>query len=443
MAGTSAVGRFQTHLRMRRDLLQFLLDTVNRCGDIARIDLGFRQAYLLAQPDYIKYTLQEHRTNFCRGPTTHWLKSTWGEGLTISDGALWERQRKLVQPAFHHKRIMALADAIAGETEVMLDQWNHSSRRAEQPLDMAAEMRELTTRTLLDAMFDRQARNDRKEISRCIDVLVGDTNDNMSFPAHSLYRVLVPRTLLRLHAVRSLNRIVYRVISEMRHAPEDAGMVSMLLLARDKETGEGMDDNQARAEVMSLFMAGRESTSNALSWAWYLLAKNPHVERKLKAELDTVLGGRRPALTDLPRLSYTKMVIEESLRLYPPAYKFTRQVIEDDEIGGHRIPAGSLVILSPWVTHRWSHLWENPDVFDPERFSPERSEGRPRFAYYPFGAGPRACIGSEFAMLQAQLVVATVAQRYRLSLIDGQEVEPRPALTLQPRKGLMVVANRQ
>jgi cytochrome P450 len=203
-----------------------------------------------------------------------------------------------------------------------------------------------------------------------------------------------------------------------------------------------MGDRQIRDEVMTLLLAGFESTSNALSWTWYLLAKNPGVERRLQAELDEVLAGRMPTFADLLRLTYTKMVMEESLRLYPPAYKFTRQAIEDDEIGGYAIPAGSLVIMSPWVTHR-SHFWPNAEAFEPERFSPDRVQERPRFAYFPFGGGQRSCMGAEFAMMEARLVLAMVAQRYRLSLVDGHHVEPRAALTLQPRNGVSVVADRR
>jgi cytochrome P450 len=432
----------RAHVQMRRNPLQFMLDTVRRYGDIVRIDLGFHRAYLLARPDFIKYVLQDHRKNFSRGPAPRWLKTVWGEGLVVSDGESWERQRKLVQPAFHHGRLAAISSSITDETRRMLDSWKHAADLGES-FDVTVEMRKLTTRTLLQALFGRQSDEDRKAMSQCAAVLLGDVNDRMSSIAPSLHDRLVPRMLRRLRAIRSLDTLVYRIIAERRRDVEDRGdMLSMLLLAEDKESGQRMGDRQVRDQVMTLLLAGFESTANALSWTWYLLSKNRRVERRLKAELDEVLAGRTPAFEDLSRLTYTRMVIEESLRLYPPAYKFTRQAIQDDEIGGYSIPAGSLVIMSPWVTHRL-HVWPDPEAFEPERFSPDRSDGRPRFAYFPFGRGPRSCAGSEFAMMEAQLVLAMAAQRYRLSLADGRSVEPLAALTLQPRNGVVVVANRQ
>jgi cytochrome P450 len=432
----------RAHLQMRRNPLQFMLDTVRRYGDIVRIDLGFQRAYLLARPDFIKYALQDHGKNFSRGPTTRWLKSVWGEGLAVSDGEFWVRQRRLVQPVFHHKRLAAISASITAETEGMMDSWNHAADLRE-PFDVASEMRKLTTHILLQALFSSQSDEDRKAMSQCTAVLLGDVNDRMSSMAPSVYDCLLPRTILRSLAIRSLDKLVYRIIAERRRGGDDRGdMLSLLLLVRDKDSGQEMGDRQVRDEVMTLLLAGFESTSNALSWTWYLLSKNPRVERRLKAELDDVLAGRMPTFADLLRLTYTKMVMEESLRLYPPAYKFTRQAIEDDEIGGYAIPAGSLVIMSPWVTHR-SHFWANPEAFEPERFSPDRAEERPRFAYFPFGGGQRSCMGVEFAMMEARLVLAMVAQRFRLSLVDEHDVKPRAALTLQARNGVRVVADRR
>jgi cytochrome P450 len=437
-----ALPAIRAHFQMRRNPLQFMLDAVRRYGDIVRIDVGLQRAYLLARPDFIKFVLQDHRHNFSRGPTARWLKGVWGQGLLVSDGELWERQRKLVQPVFQHKRLAAISGMITDETQRIMDSWVQAADLG-KPFNVATEMRQLTTRTLLRALFGTQSEEDRRVLSQCGAVLLGDVNDRMSSMAPSIYDRLVPRTILRLRALRSVDKLVHRIIADRRPAAEDQGdMLSMLLLARDKESGQGMGERQVRDEVMTLLLAGFESTSNALSWTWYLLSQNPQVECRLKTELDEVLAGRTPALEDLRRLTYTKMVLEESLRLYPPGYKFTRQALADDEIGGYAIPARSLVIISPWVTHR-SNFWPDPEAFDPERFSPGRAETRPRFAYFPFGGGVRSCVGSEFAMMEAQLILATVAQRYRLNLADGYRVEPRAALTLQPRDGVMVVANRR
>ena len=217
----------------------------------------------------------------------------------------------------------------------------------------------------------------------------------------------------------------------------------MLMLARDEETGEGMNDQQLRDEVMTMLFAGHETTANALAWTWYLLSQHPDIEHRLHSELDEVLGGAIPTLEHLPKLNYTRMVIEEAIRLYPPGWAFARHTVGDDEIGGYRIPANSLIWVSPYVTQRHPDFWENPEKFDPERFTPERSAGRPRFAYFPFGGGPHQCIGNAFAMMEAQLLLATIAQRYHLQLVPGHPVEPKVVLTLRPRYGLSMTLKQR
>jgi cytochrome P450 len=215
-------------------------------------------------------------------------------------------------------------------------------------------------------------------------------------------------------------------------------LLAKLLAARDPETGLLLDTTQVRDEVITLILAGHETTSNALSWTWYLLGTNPGAEARLHAELRSVLAGRTPTVADLPDLPYTAMVINESMRLYPPAWAISRSPTDDDEIGGYRIPRGSVVMLCQYITHRHPGFWKDPERFDPERFSPQCSENRPRFAYFPFGGGPRLCIGSYFALTEAQLILATIAQRYRLKLVTDQPVEPEPLITLRPRHGINV-----
>ena len=233
--------------------------------------------------------------------------------------------------------------------------------------------------------------------------------------------------------------MVYDIIVERRRAPEDRGdLLSMFMLAEDEDTGERMNDTQLRDEVMTIVLAGHETTANALTWTWYLLTQHPDVEAKLARELAEVLGGRVPTMRDLPQLPYTHMVIQESLRLYPPAYVFHRSAIAEDTIGGYPIPPGQVVSISPYVVHRHPSFWENPETFDPERFTPERVAGRHRFAFIPFAAGPRQCIGATFAMTEAQLVLATVAQRYRVRLVPDATVKPYTAITLRPLHGIQV-----
>ncbi|MGH2360382.1 MAG: cytochrome P450, partial [bacterium] len=240
------------------------------------------------------------------------------------------------------------------------------------------------------------------------------------------------------------DKIVYGLIDARRqetdHAPD---LLSMLMQARDEETGEGLSDRNLRDEMVTLLAAGHETTANALTWMWYLLSKHPDVERRLHTELASVLGGRTPSLQDLPRLKYTTMVIKEAMRLYPPIWVMQRKVVNDDEIGNYTIPAGSEVTISPYVMHRHPAFWENPEAFDPDRFSDERSVGRPRYVYLPFGGGPRLCVGHHFAMIEAQLITAMVAQAYHLDLVPGHPVEPRPWISLRPRQGLLMTLRQK
>jgi cytochrome P450 len=256
-------------------------------------------------------------------------------------------------------------------------------------------------------------------------------------------RVPTPRSRRFHAAMRTFDQIVYGLIADRRRAAaprED--LLSVLLAARDGETGEALSDREIRDEVVTFLTAGHETTAVALSWTWYLLSRHPEAARRVRAELADVLRGQTPTVEHLPRLEYTKRVIEEVMRLYPPAWAVERSAVGDDELGGYPIPAGSAVDLSPYVTHRHPAFWENPEGFDPDRFTPERAAGRPRFAYFPFGGGPRHCIGSEFAMLEAQLVVAMVAQRYRLELVPGYRAEPDSTIVLRPRPGVVMTLRK-
>jgi len=248
-----------------------------------------------------------------------------------------------------------------------------------------------------------------------------------------------PRNRRLLAANRSLERVIYPMIAERRQQNKDTGdLLSMLLSARDEETGEGMNDQQIRDELMTMLIAGHETTANALAWTWYLLSQHPEVEQRLYSEIDEVLGGSIPTLEHLPNLKYTNMVLEEALRLYPTAGIFGRKAIADDELRGYRIPANSMIIISPYATQHHPDYWPDPELFDPERFTPERSVDRSHYAYFPFSSGPRMCIGSSFAMMEAQLILATIAQRYQLRLVPGDPVEPQMLVTLRPKYGLQM-----
>jgi cytochrome P450 len=301
-------------------------------------------------------------------------------------------------------------------------------------------MMRLTQRTAGLAFFNLDLNNEADTVGRTFTMLLALLLKYSFFPFPPLW-VPTPRNRRLQAGLETLNKVVYGIIAERRKRASHPGMdtgdlLSMLLAARDEETGEGMSDQQLRDEVMTLLIAGYETTSVALSWTWYLLSQHPNVEQRLHAELDRVLGGQVPTVDSLDKLPYTRMVIQEAMRLYPPAFGLTRRAIAEDEIGSYRIEANSIIFVSQYCTHRHPAFWEEPEVFDPERFTPERSAGRPRFAYFPFGGGPRQCIGNNFAIMEAQLVLATIAQRYYLRLVPGHPVEPQVLVTMRPRYGL-------
>lgn len=257
-------------------------------------------------------------------------------------------------------------------------------------------------------------------------------------------RIPTPGNLRFRRAIRYLDALIYNIIQRRRANGEDTGdLLSMLLGVRDKETGEGMSDRQLRDEVMTIFLAGHETTANALSWTWHLLASHPEVEAKLHEELGETLAGRPPSVADLPRLRYTEAVVTESMRLYPPAWAFGREALEDCEIGGYRVPAGTQLIMSQWVAHRDPRYFDAPEMFRPERWESGLSERLPRYAYFPFGGGPRLCIGRSFARMEAVLLLATLAQKFRLRHVPGEYIAPQPSVTLRPKNGMrMVLSSR-
>jgi cytochrome P450 len=362
------------------------------------------------------------------------LRRLLGNGLLTSDGAFWHRQRRLMAPMFHRQRVAGFCNLMVESTLEMLASWEVLAHSGE-PCDIAAEMARLTLAIVARALFSADVSDDAEAISAAL------TEVNRQLGEFSVldmfWMIPTPRKRRFRAAVAALDRVVNRIIDQRRRASHRAeDLLSMLLEAVDEETNKGMTPRQIRDEVLTLLLAGHETTANALAWTWYLLSQNPAAEQKLQREIADVLGERAPNALDLPRLPYTRMVIEESMRLYPPAWAISRNAIDEDEIGGYRVPRKTNVIICSFVTHRHPAFWDEPERFDPERFSQPRSEARPNFAYLPFGGGPRICIGNGFAMSEAQLVVATVAQRYRLRLAPGHPVELHPLVTLRPRHGM-------
>ena len=378
----------------------------------------------------MKHVVQDNHTNYIKGPWYKVLKPLMGDGLFSSDGELWKRQRRLVQPAFQRKHHPMMAEIIADTTRSMLERWEANASRG-QAIDARGEIILLTLEILLRTMFsgdligyEQELREAVIEYERHMD-LVSAVN-SVKLPAW------FPNPGRRRFqgAVRTLERFIFRVVDERRRMQTDNGhLVSLLLWARDEETGESMNDRQIRDELMTVLQAGHDTVSDAIAWTWYLMAKHPDVRQRVEREVDSTLGGQPPRFEDLPALAYTNRVILESIRVYPP-WVFARTPVEDDVIGGYHIPAKSLVVISPYVTHRLPEIWGNPEIFDPDRFLPERSEGRPRFAHYPFSAGPRQCVGAGVAMLEAQMIVFMAAQKYRLTAPPGFSPGLRPRISL-------------
>jgi cytochrome P450 len=435
---------FGSALDFQRDPLTLLLQSRERYGDVVRYRFGPIAVYQVSHPDGVKHVLVTHRNKYHKGIFQQKFKLLGGEGLLSSEDEFWFRQRRLAQPAFHWQRLAALVQGMTEGAQEVERRWETFLREGHE-LEITTEMTRLTLqivgRVLLST--DLSQRND--QLRRNLLIALEHIDYRMSKP-FSFPEVIPTRRNRRfIRALSQLDAFVFGLIRERRAAQSDMGdLLAMLLLAHDEETGETMSDRQVRDEVMTILLAGHETSGVALAWTWYLLSQHLEVERRLHAELDAVLGGRTPSFDDLPQLRYTRMVIEETLRLYPPAWGIARQSIAQDEIGGYHIPKGVQLMVSQYVTHRHPDFWERPEAFEPERFRPECTAKRPKFAYYPFGGGPRVCIGNQFALMEMQLILATLAQRYQLSLVPGHRVEVQPLIILRPRYGMrMMLRERQ
>jgi cytochrome P450 len=430
---------------IRRDTPSFLMNTFQTYGDVAGYRLGPLRSHLISHPDGVKHVLQEHVKNYTKDHISYgMMRWVVGNGLLTSQGDFWLRQRRLAQPAFHRQRIAALGELMVARTEQMLERWE-ARIGAAQPLDMGAEMMQLALDIVGDALFGTNVKDQAGAVEHSFNILSAQVVDR--FRSFNLVPPVLPTRADRAWraAIADMNRIVYAIIAERRRTNVDTGdLLSMLMLTKDEDTGEQMSDQQLRDEVLTMLVAGHETTATALTWAWGLLDMHPDAAERLHAELDDVLGGRRPTMADVPRLAYTRMIIDETLRLYPPVYILSRQVVADDTIGGYHIPKGSAVDISPYIVHRHPAFWDAPERFIPERFTPERTAARHKYAYIPFSTGPRMCIGNTFALLEATLVLATVAQRFRPRLARGVLPAPTPLITLRPHGGMpMIVEPRR
>jgi cytochrome P450 len=430
---------FVGHLRLfRRDPLKLLLDAARDHGDIVYLKFGPRDIYLLNNPDYVRDVLVTNNRNFVKSRGLEMAKKFLGEGLLTSEGEFHRRQRRLAQPAFHRQRINAYATAMADYAARTRDRWQTGGT-----LDVWQEMMRLTLAIVGKTLFDADLEDEANEIRVALTEIMR-LFERITSPFAGLLDKLPLRSNSRwLKAKQRLDSIIYRIIDERRKTGEDRGdLLSMLLLAQDEEGDRStMTNAQLRDEAMTLFVAGHETTANALTWSWYLLSQHPGAEAKLHREIDAVLAGKLPTAEDVPRLRYTEMVFAEAMRLYPPAWTMGRRAFSDYEVGGYIIPAGSIVLMSPWVMHHDPRYYPDPFRFNPERWTVEARESRPKFSYFPFGGGPRVCIGESFAWMEGVLLIATLAQLWKLRLAPGQQVEPEPKVTLRPRHGMRMVVS--
>lgn len=427
-------------LEFRKDPIGFVTSLGPRYGDIVYYKVGAIHVYFLRHPDQIRDVLVTHQHEFTKGEGLKWAKNFLGEGLLTSEGELHTRQRRLSQPAFHRQRISSYAGVVVEHAVRTRDRWQNRAT-----VDMAQEMMALTLAIVGKALFDADLEGEAAEIGRSLTTII-KLFSRFTIPyASVLQRLPLPSTIGFLRARSRLDATIYRTIEERRRGGVDRGdLLSMLLLAQDEEGGTGrMTDLQLRDEAMTLFLAGHETTANALAWTWYLLSQNPSAEARLHREIDQVLAGRLPTYEDVPKLPYTERILAESMRLYPPAWGIGRRSLKDYAVDGYTIPPGSLVHLSPLATHRDPRWFPDPLAFEPDRWLPEAKAARPKFSYFPFGGGARQCIGEPFAWLEGILLIATLAQEWRMHLEPSHRVEPQALITLRPRNGIRMTLERR
>ena len=413
--------------------LEYFTKLARDYGDVAGMRVLKFKSIFINHPDAIEDVLVTNARKFTKGKVLRANRHVFGEGLLTSEGEFWLRQRRLAQPAFHRARIASYAATMVEYTQRLLEDWRDVEER-----DAHKEMMRLTLQIVGKTLFDADVERDAREVGKSLELLLeigADFRRTILIP----HWVPTPTNLRVKREVAQIEKILYRIIAERRASGRDAGDLLSMLLAAQDEDGSRMTDKQLRDETITLFLAGHETTASTLSWTWWLLAQNPAVEAKLHAELDSILGGRPPSFDDLPKLAYTGHVITESLRLYPAAWGMARLAAEDHEVAGYTVKKGMGVAMAQWVVHRDPRWYDAPEKFLPERWEGDLLKRLPRFAYFPFGGGPRQCIGNSFALMEAALLLATIAQKFRLRLVANHPVVPLASITLRPRHGVRVL----
>ena len=436
--GTPVLGHL---LAAWKDPFHLMTDARRVYGPTARFRFGPFRYVVVHREEDIRRVLITNRDNYPKSVNYRGLKLVLGEGLVTSEGETWKRQRKLAQPAFHHQSLVSFVDEMARCTAEMLERWD--ARPDGEPFDAHEEMMRLTFRIVGRTLCSVDLDDVAGEMGPAITTALHFAEDYAERPVRIPLWVPTPRNVAFKRALAKLDGMILGIIEQRRKSGEKKGDLLDMLMAAKEEGGDGgMTDRQLRDELMTLIMAGHETTAVALSWAWYLLSSHPDVARSVHREAREVLGDRPARFADLGELRTTGRVIDETMRLYPPVWIFERQAREEDVLSGYRIPKKTVVGIAPWTLHRDPTHWENPEGFDPDRFLPQRSEGRSKFAYMPFGGGPRVCIGNHFALMEAKIILAMVAARYRLDLVPGHRIEKEASITLRPKHGVHVVARR-
>jgi cytochrome P450 len=424
-----------------RDPLKLFTRLAGTYGDIVHLRLGGERLFFINHPQHIRDVLVTNQRNFTKSRGLERAKKFLGEGLLTSEGAAHLRQRRLLQPAFHRDRIAAYASVMVEHADRLHSRW-----RDGETLDVSKEMMRVTLSIVGKTLFDTDVESRADQVGLAVTEVL-ETFWFSLLPFQRLIEQLPIPVLRRARAARArLDSLIYSMISERRAAGGDRGdLLSMLIAAQDEEAegGKGLTDVQVRDEAMTLLLAGHETTANALTWTWYLLSQAPDVEQAMHDEIDRALAERRPTLADVARLPLVERVVTESMRLYPPAWMVGRRAIAECNLGGYAIPPRAMVIMSPYVMHRDARFFADPARFLPDRWTPEFKAALPKFAYFPFGGGVRQCIGEQFAWMELVLLVATIGQQWRLSLVPGHPVVPQPLVTLRAKHGMKMKATRR
>ncbi len=421
--------------KIRRNPLQFFVETACRLGDVVELDLGPHRALMLNHPTYLKHVLQDNHKNYKKSKFYGPLKPMLGNGIFMSEGDAWLNQRRSAANGFHGCQIQAMVRGMTEATADMITRWQDVERDG-RAIDIVREMSRLALDIVVRCLFNVRLEGQYAIVFEALTTLLRDAERRVWSFASPPLCVPTPRNLECRAALKALDHFVYGIIADRRaNLGKHDDLLEILVTSNPQRMREGMPETLLRDQVLSFVVAGHETTANAMAWIWYLLSKHVDVARRVRSEVEQVLEGHTPRFEDLGQLPYARMVFDETLRLYPPVWTMSRDAIDDDYVGDIRIPAGITVMLCPYVVHRRPEFWPNPEGFDPERFAASSHAEIQRYAYLPFGGGPRGCLGSRFATIESIVILTMVTQNYRLELVPGQTVEPEPMITLRPRDG--------